>query len=190
MRESTVEEYLNALKFIVDTTRQSIWQVATVASAKSESERQAVVAGMKLAPPMVIRTGGGESIPFNVAEEPNWKKLKKMLLKAPEPSKEEKEASLKLAKTAPYVIRKAFKQVAKKLPHAPGGHPFALVDPVERLAACKRIEAYRINEHMDTAEAVVRVAGELNRKHHIVSAKTLRRYYDEYIGAAKQSARK
>lgn len=190
MRESTVEEYLNALKFIVDTARQSIWQVADAAGAKSDSERQAIKAGMKIAPPMVIRTPEGESLPFNIAEGPNWKKLKKMLMKAPEPSKEEKEASLQLAKTVPQVLRTAFVQVGKKLPHAPGGHPFALQDRAERLAACKRIEAYRINEHMDTAKAVSKVAGELNRKHHTVSTKTLRRYFDEYVTAAKKSGPK
>jgi len=186
MRESTAEEYLKVFKAIVESARQAISELSDTAGAQTKEERQAIVDGMKLVPRMVVRTAEGDSVPLNIGSgDLNWNELKKMLLKAPEPSEEERRKVLNSAKTAPYLMREAFMGTAKKLPHAPGGHPFTMKDE-ERVAACKRIETYRIEAHMDTSKAVAKVADELNRKHRTVSKKTLRRYYDEYIGVTKR----
>jgi hypothetical protein len=188
MRESTAEEYLKIFKTIVESAKQAISELSDSAGAESEKDRQVIVDAMKAVSPLAKKTAEDVSVPLNIGSgDTDWEKIKKILLKAPEPSREEKGLALKLVKTAPYLFREAFMQTAKKLPHAPGGHPLAMKDTAARLAACKRIEACRIDKHMDTAKAVATVAAELNREHHTVSKKTLRRYYDEYIEAKKSA---
>jgi hypothetical protein len=191
MQEEIADEYVGLLKSITDTAEASISQIAEEAGAKSDEEREAFKQGMKLAPQSALRAESGEVVPLRRGwGEPDWKKVKKLFLKAPEPSPEQREASIRLVQSIPQVLRRAFRETARKLPHAPGGHPFALTDPSQRLAACKRIEAYRISNHMDTAEAIARVALELNRKHHAVGPKTLRRYYDKYLSEHSKAANK
>lgn len=181
MKEDTVEQYVAKLKAVLEVVESVVAQIAEEAGVKTFEERQAFEFGMKLAPQTKIKAPDGEVPLRKPSGEVDWKTLKKMLLKAPEPSREQKEAHLKSLHSVPGVLKRAFAKTAKKLPHAPGGHPFALQDPERRLAICKLIEAYRIDNHMDTAEAVAKVASDLNRRQRTVSTKTLRRYYDKFV---------
>jgi hypothetical protein len=141
---------------------------------------------MGLVAPITLRNADGETVPLNILSGTlDWKKLKKMLLNASEPTEEERQKVLNSGKSALYLMRDAFMETAKKLPHAPGGHPFTIEDE-ERVAVCKRIKMYRIDEHMDTSEAVAKVADELKRKGRTISEKTLRRYFDQYVKTTKR----
>src|SRR5439155_7212800 len=156
------EEYLAVLKGVLDTVKATISEVADEVGAKSEKERRAFMHGVRIGSKaagseqsrsVLLRNGWGDF---------DWKEIRKTYLTLPQPSLEDKEATFKLLKTTPHVIRRALLKTAKKLSHAPGGHPRAFSTKDEELAACKRIEAYRIDEHLDTAEAIERVALELN----------------------------
>jgi hypothetical protein len=181
MKEETVEHYVAKLKAALEVVESVTAQIAEEAGVKTPEQRKAFELGMTVAPQPKIKGPDGEVPLRKRSGEVDWKTLREMLLKAPEPSREQKEAHLKSLNSVPSLLKRAFAKTAKKLPHAPGGHPFALKDPEQRLAICKLIEAYRIDNHMDTAEAVTKVASELKRRQRSVSTKTLRRYYEKFL---------
>lgn len=181
MKQETIEHYVAKLKAALEVVESVTAQIAEEAGVKTPEERKAFELGLKLAPQTKIRGPNGEVPLRKRSGEVDWKTLRKMLLKAPEPSRDQKEAQLKSLNSVPGILKRAFAKTAKKLPHAPGGHPFALRDPEQRLAICKLIEAYRTDNHMDTAEAVAKVASDLQRRQHSVSTKTLRRYYEKFL---------
>jgi hypothetical protein len=182
MKEETADQYLAVIKRALDIVDGAIAQIAEDAGAKRPEELEAFQRGMQLAPAMKIHDVNGKAVPLRKPSgEVDYKAFKEALLKAPQPSRVQLAAALELLNSLPGVMRRALAKTIKKLPHAPGGHPFALKDPEQRLAICKRIEAYRIRNHMDTAEAIQRVAAELNRRQRNVSTKTLRRYFDKFL---------
>jgi hypothetical protein len=182
MKEETADQYLSVIKRALDIVDGAVAQIAENAGAKTPEELEAFRQGMQLAPALKIHGVNGEAVPLRKPSgEVDYKRFKEMLLTAPQPSRVQQAAALELLNSLPGVMRGAFAKTIKKLPHAPGGHPFALKDPEQRLAICKRIEAYRITKHIDTAEAIQRVASDLNKRHQIVSTKTLRRYYDQFV---------
>src|SRR5438128_8754467 len=140
MKETTAEEFLQAIKKAVDLARNVVGITAKAAGAMKPKERQAFEEGVQLVPPCVIRDADGASVSIPLAgQEPDWAKLREMLLKSPEPSRDQRRTSL-------------LSETARQLPHAPGGHPFKLNTQQQRLAAAKRVERYRVKEHMGLAE--------------------------------------
>lgn len=181
MKEDTAEQYIAKIRAALEMIAGLPAQIAEEAGVKTSEERKAFEFGMKLAPQTKIKGPDGEVPLRKPSGDVDWQTLREMLLKAPEPSREQKEAQLKSLNSIPGVLKRAFAKAAKKLPHSAGGHPFALKDPEQRLAICSLIDAYRINNHMDTAEAVAKVASDLNKRQRTVSTKTLRRYFDKYV---------
>jgi hypothetical protein len=183
MKQETADQYLSVIKRGLEIVDGAILQIAQDLGAKTPEELEAIRQGMQLAPAMKIRGVNGEAVPLRKQSgEVDYKAFRELLLKAPEPSRGQLAAAVELLNSLPGVVRRALATTVKKLPHASGGHPFTLKDPEQRLAVCKRIEAYRIKEYMDTSKAIQRVASELKKRQQIsVSTKTLRRYYDKFI---------
>jgi hypothetical protein len=182
MKETTAEGFLQALKKAIDVMRNVVGMNAKVAGAVTAEERQAFEDGVKIVPPMVIRDAHGRSVPIPLAgPEPDWAKLKELLLKCPEPPREQLRIMLQELKSAPYVFRRSLSITAKQIPHALGGHPFSLDTHEERLAAAKRVERYRVKQHMSLAQAIAKTQKELSKEGIAISTKTLGRYYKEYV---------
>jgi hypothetical protein len=178
MREETAEEYVQAMKTMVDGLKATIPLLIAAVCPINDEQREAIKAGMSVIPGLTVRSEDQERVPLILeAGEPDWQKLKEIFLKYPEPSPEHRVRSIELLTSMNHLLRRAFSRASKMLPHAPGGHPFALMNG-ERIDACKRIEAYRIKSHMDTPQAIATVASELSGR---VSQKTLRRYYVKYL---------
>jgi hypothetical protein len=186
MKEETADRYVAVIKRGLDIIHGAIAQIAEEVGAKTPEELEAIRRGIQLAPAMKILGVNGEAVPLRKPSgEVDYKAFKELLLKAPEPTSVQLAPTLEMLNSLPGVMRGALARTIKKLPHSPGGHPFALKDPELRLAVCKRIETYRIRDHLDTAEAIQRVASELKQS---VSRKTLRRYYDKFIKESNASA--
>ena len=182
MKEETADRYLTVIKRAIEIIEGFIAQIAWEVGAKTPDELEAIRRGIQLAPAMKILGVNGEAVLLRKPSgEVDYKAFKELLLKAPEPTSVQVTPTLQLLNSLPGVLRRALAKTIKKLPHAPGGHPFALKDPERRLAACKRIETYRIRDHMDTPKAIQRVASELKKQQISVSTKTLRRYYDKFL---------
>jgi hypothetical protein len=182
MKETTAEELLQALKNAVDVMRNVVGITAKVAGAVTAEERQAFEDGMKIVPPMVIRDARGRSVPIPLAgPEPEWAKLREILLNCPEPPREQRRIMLQELKSAPHVFRKSLSVSARQIPHAPGGHPFKLDTPQKRLAAAKKVERHRVKGHMGLSEAIAKTKREFSNEGIAISTKTLRRYYKEYV---------
>ena len=194
MKEETADQYLGVIKRALDIVDGAIAQITEDTGAKTPEELEALHRGMQLAPAMKIFDVNGKAVPLRKSSgEVDYKAFKEALLRARQPSRVQQAATLEMLDSLPGVMRRALAKTIKKLPHAPGGHPFALKDPELRLAICKRIETYRINNHMDTAQAIRRVASDLKSGQHSVSTKTLRRYYERFLreqGAPAGSKRK
>ncbi len=182
VKETTAEELLQALKKAVDVMRNVVGMTAKAAGAMSAEERQAFEDGLKLVQPAAIRDAHGRSVPIPlVGPEPDWTKLREMLLKSPEPHREQRRIMLQELKSGPQVLRKSLSIAVRQMPHAHGGHPFTLDTHQKRLAAAKRIERHRVKEHMGLSEAITKTKKELGKEGIAISAKTLRRYYNQYV---------
>jgi len=176
MRKKTAEEFLAKVEGILNTINEVALGISNPMAPSDEAEREDFKKGFKEGMDLAGAEWQGPGRSKFLA------KLKKQLLDAPEPSQAEKEASLALADNIPSQLRRALFTATKNIPHSHGGPPRAL-KPDQVSAACKKIEAYRTgDEHLDTPEAISRVARELNRKKHVVSEKTLRRIWSKYIG--------
>jgi hypothetical protein len=181
MKETTADEFLQAIKKTIDVARNLVPIIAKAAGAVTAKERQAVEDGVKLLP-TVIRDAHGQNVSLPLAgPEPDWAKLKQILLKCPEPSREQRRIMLQELKSAPHVFRRSLSLTARQMPHASGGHPFKLDTHQKRLAAAKRIERHRVKEHMGVSEAITKTKKELGKEGIAISAKTLRRYYNHYV---------
>jgi hypothetical protein len=182
MKETTADEFIEAIKEAVDVIRSVVGKIAKAAGAVTAKERRAVEEGMKLVQPVVIRDADGRSVPIPlVGSEPDWAKLREILLKGPEPSRGQRRIMLKEFKSAPHFFRKSLSVTARQIPHARGGHPFKLNTPQKRLAAAKRVDRHRVKEHMGLSEAIAKAQRELSNEGIAISTKTLRRYYNEYV---------
>ena len=155
MREQTAEEILTVVKRAVERINLTMLEVADKVGVKTASIRP-------------------------IGEDVDWEAMKRACLADPEPSPEQKKADLQSIKAGPHLFRSNLLHCLKQINYHPGGHPRAL-PPEQEVDACKMVEKYRIEEHMDTAAAIDRVAIELNWHNRVVSPRTLRRRYNEYV---------
>ena len=109
MKETTAEEFLQALKEAVDVMRNVVGITAKTAGAVTAKERQVFEEGVKLVQPAAIRDADGRSVPLPlVGPEPDWAKLREILLKSPEPPSGQRRIMLKELKSAPHLFRKSY----------------------------------------------------------------------------------
>ncbi|MDA2914104.1 hypothetical protein MYX77_09130 [Acidobacteriia bacterium AH_259_A11_L15] len=82
--------------------------------------------------------------------------FKAKLMKPPEPSEQEMDATLAAIKLIPYTLKKPLSEAAKKLPSPPGGRPH-LMTPEQCQEACAQIGSL-LGQGVEPSDALQRLA--------------------------------
>jgi hypothetical protein len=99
----------------------------------------------------------------------------------PEPTNDEKARLLEVFGSLPFVLRQAFVQVGKTMPHKPGGAPPKFKTPAKRKEAAEDV-ARLLSVGVEKPDALSQIAARYK-----VSDRTIRRVWAEYAKANTRS---
>lgn len=104
------------------------------------------------------------------------------LLRAmPEPNEGDKEKYLTALGDLPFLLRRAFAEAGRTLPHKPGGAPSAFESPQKKREACEDV-----GRLLSMGEEKPAAFSQVARKYK-VSQRTMRRAWSEYCSRRKQN---
>jgi hypothetical protein len=106
---------------------------------------------------------------------------KRVLMESPEVPPDQLENVLSFLQNLPYMIREVIPEVAKAIPHDPGGRPISLTEPKKRQACAEIASLY--GRGVRVGVAIKRVAQRFG-----VSERTVRRAWQERASSVPGSA--